>query len=66
ALLDGLASPHCLSLSCTSLPLGVALSSRTAGRTLNCSIFFSSGEGWLSGCVQSGPWALIRLSLAEL
>jgi|GEM_PF-4775872 len=23
-------------------------------------------QGWLSGCVQSGPWALVRLSLAEL
>jgi len=38
---DGLASPHCLSLSC-SLSVGVALSSRTAWRTPS-SIFFSSG-----------------------
>jgi hypothetical protein len=46
--------------------VSVALSSRTARRTLNSSIFFSSGQGWLAGCVQGGPWTLVRLSLAEL
>ncbi|CAA9571766.1 hypothetical protein AVDCRST_MAG81-1700, partial [uncultured Synechococcales cyanobacterium] len=43
-----------------------ALSNRTAGRTLHPSFFFSSGGGWLSGCVQGGPRPLVRLSLAEL
>lgn len=27
---------------------------------------FGSRRGWLSGCVQSRPWTLVRLSLAEL
>jgi len=65
-LMDRLASPRHISSGDRSFPVGVALSSRTAWRTLNCSIFFSSGRGWLSGCVQSGPWTLVRLSLAEL
>ncbi len=66
SLLDGLASPRHFGLGGSSFLVCVALSSRTTGRTFTSSIFFSSRRGWQSGCVQSGPWALVRLSLAEL
>jgi len=33
---------------------------------LGLPFFCNSPLGWLSGCVQSGPWTLVRLSLAEL
>jgi len=60
-LLDGLASPHCLSLSCTSLSVGVA------SIRLENSLpppFFSPQVGWLSAWAVPG---LVRpLSLAEL
>ena len=66
ALMDRLASPCHFGTGGRSLLVCTALSSRTSGRTLHPSFFFSSGRGWLSGCVQGGPCALVRLSLAEL
>jgi hypothetical protein len=66
SLMDRLASPCHFSSGGRSFLVCVALSSRTAGRTLNSSIFFSSRRGWQSGCVQGGPWALVRLSSARL
>ncbi|WP_250121618.1 hypothetical protein [Chroococcidiopsis sp. CCMEE 29] len=66
SFMDGLASPRHFGPGGRSFLVCAALSSRTAGRTFNSSIFFSSRRGWQSGCVQSGPWALVCLSLAEL
>ncbi|WP_250126523.1 hypothetical protein [Chroococcidiopsis sp. CCMEE 29] len=63
---DGLASPYCFSFGCRSFPVGVALSGRTPTTALNPALVFGSHRGWLFGCIQSGPWALVRLSLAEL
>ena len=66
SLMDRLASPRHFGLGGRSFLVCTALSSRTAWRTLNSSLFFPSRRGWRSDCVQSGPWTLVRLSLAEL
>jgi hypothetical protein len=63
---DGLASPHGSGFGGVALFYPSCVLKLKAWENFLLPPFFGSRRGWLSGCVQSGPWTLVRLSLTEL